>query len=87
MFMFEDSRRAIESTNIRCARRFPASREIAELFDFLQSSSRRQGKFIVQADAYVCANRTCEIGLKHAMGQPSESFLFSLEAATRNPGV
>ena len=60
---------------------------MAELFDFLQSSSRRHGKFVAQADAYVCANRTCEMGLKHAMGRPYESFLFSLEAATRNPGV
>ncbi|MEM5316408.1 FAD-binding and (Fe-S)-binding domain-containing protein [Paraburkholderia sp. JHI869] len=53
------------------------------------SATRDQKAYLenVQADAYVCANRTCEMGLKQAMDRPYESFLFSLEAATRKPGV
>jgi D-lactate dehydrogenase len=38
------------------------------------------------ADAYICANRTCEMGLNHASGRPFESFVFLLEALTRPPG-
>ena len=38
------------------------------------------------ADAYVSANRTCEMGLRHASGQSYESFVFLLEALTRPPG-
>lgn len=37
------------------------------------------------AAAYVSSNRTCEMGLRQATGQPYESFLFALEKATR-PG-
>jgi D-lactate dehydrogenase len=35
------------------------------------------------ADAYLSANRTCEMGMRHATGRPYESFIFSLEACTR----
>ncbi|SIO72057.1 D-lactate dehydrogenase [Burkholderia sp. GAS332] len=35
------------------------------------------------ADAYVCSNRTCEMGLRHVTGRPYESFVFSLEQCTR----
>ena len=35
------------------------------------------------ADAYVSANRTCEMGMRHATGRPYESFVFLLEALTR----
>ena len=35
------------------------------------------------ADAYVSANRTCEMGLRQATGMPFESFVFLLEALTR----
>jgi D-lactate dehydrogenase len=34
-------------------------------------------------DAYVCSNRTCEIGLQEATGAPYESFLIPLERVTR----
>jgi D-lactate dehydrogenase len=34
-------------------------------------------------DAHVCANRTCEIGLESATGQPYESAIQLLERATR----
>ncbi|MFI1763621.1 FAD-binding and (Fe-S)-binding domain-containing protein [Streptomyces sp. NPDC020800] len=35
------------------------------------------------AQAYLSANRTCEMGLRHATGQPYESFVFLLEELTR----
>ena len=34
-------------------------------------------------DAYVSANRTCEMGLRHATGRPYESFLYLLEELSR----
>ena len=37
-------------------------------------------------DAYLCSNRTCEIGMLAATGRDYESFVFLLEAATRPPG-
>jgi D-lactate dehydrogenase len=36
-------------------------------------------------EAYLCSNRTCEIGLQQGVGAPYESFLIPLEALTR-PG-
>ncbi|QBR02279.1 FAD-binding and (Fe-S)-binding domain-containing protein [Paraburkholderia pallida] len=56
--------------------------------ELVVSATRDQKAYLdgVQADAYVCANRTCEMGLRHAIGRPYESFVFSLEAATREPG-
>lgn len=36
-----------------------------------------------QADAYLSANRTCEMGLLHATGKPYESFVLLLERLTR----
>lgn len=35
------------------------------------------------ADAYLSANRTCEMGMRHATGRPYESFVFLLEELTR----
>jgi D-lactate dehydrogenase len=37
----------------------------------------------IGAAAHVCANRTCEIGLEQATGQPYESVVMLLEWATR----
>jgi D-lactate dehydrogenase len=37
-------------------------------------------------DAYLSANRTCEMGLRHATGRPYESFIFLLEELSR-PGM
>jgi D-lactate dehydrogenase len=34
-------------------------------------------------DAYLCSNRTCEIGMSAATGQPYQSFVFLLEEVTR----
>ena len=34
-------------------------------------------------DAYLSANRTCEMGLRHATGHPYESFIFLLEELSR----
>jgi D-lactate dehydrogenase len=36
-----------------------------------------------QAQAYLSANRTCEMGLRQATGYPYESFVFLLEELTR----
>jgi D-lactate dehydrogenase len=37
-----------------------------------------------ELDAHLCNNRTCEIGLTRATGEPYESFLFLLERSTRS---
>ncbi|MFF5538725.1 FAD-binding and (Fe-S)-binding domain-containing protein [Streptomyces cinerochromogenes] len=37
-------------------------------------------------DAYLSANRTCEIGMEHATGRPYRSVLLALERATRPAG-
>jgi D-lactate dehydrogenase len=34
-------------------------------------------------DLYLCANRTCEVGMEHATRAPYESFVFALEELTR----
>ena len=34
-------------------------------------------------DAYLCSNRTCELGMTRAIGHEYASFLFLLESATR----
>jgi D-lactate dehydrogenase len=34
-------------------------------------------------DAYLCSNRTCELGMTRAIGHDYASFLFLLESATR----
>ena len=39
------------------------------------------------AEAYLCSNRTCEIGLHQATGHPFESVLIALESATRSPAT
>ena len=38
------------------------------------------------ADAYISANRTCEMGLMHATGRPYQSFVFLLEELSRPQG-
>ncbi|MDX3236967.1 FAD-binding and (Fe-S)-binding domain-containing protein [Streptomyces sp. ME03-5709C] len=51
-------------------------------------SATREEKAVLDltpADAYLSANRTCEMGLRHATGRPYESFVFLLEELTR-PG-
>ena len=34
-------------------------------------------------DLYLCANRTCEVGMEHATHAPYESFVYALEGLTR----
>jgi D-lactate dehydrogenase len=36
-----------------------------------------------QFDAYLCSNRTCEVGMTRAIGEEYASFLYLLESATR----
>ncbi len=37
----------------------------------------------LDGDAHLCANRTCEIGLERATGEPYESFIYLLERLSR----
>lgn len=49
-------------------------------------SAVREEKAVLDAapaDAYLCANRTCEMGMRQATGRPYESFVFLLEELTR----
>ncbi|WP_329326349.1 FAD-binding and (Fe-S)-binding domain-containing protein [Streptomyces sp. NBC_01689] len=49
-------------------------------------SATRDEKVVLDqcpADAYLSANRTCEMGMRHATGRPYESFIFLLEELTR----
>jgi D-lactate dehydrogenase len=49
-------------------------------------SATREIKAVLDAhpaDAYLSANRTCEMGLRHATGRPYESFVFLLEELSR----
>ena len=49
-------------------------------------SATREVRAVLDArpcDAYVSANRTCEMGLRHATGRPYESFIFLLEELSR----
>ncbi len=49
-------------------------------------SATREVRAVLDArpcDAYLSANRTCEMGLRHATGRPYESFIFLLEELTR----
>ena len=52
-------------------------------------SATREVKAVLDAhpaEAYISANRTCEMGLRHATGRPYESFVFLLEELSR-PGA
>jgi len=50
-------------------------------------SATREVKSVLDArpaEAYLSANRTCEMGLRHATGRPYESFVFLLEELSRS---
>jgi D-lactate dehydrogenase len=52
-------------------------------------SATREIRAVLDAhpcDAYLSANRTCEMGLRHATGRPYESFIFLLEKLSRPEG-
>jgi D-lactate dehydrogenase len=53
--------------------------ELAEAATRAEAAEVRLRRF----DAYLSSNRTCEIGLERATGEPYESFVFLLERATR----
>jgi len=54
--------------------------------ELVRSATReeKQGLDETPADFYVSANRTCEMGLRHATGRPFESFVFLLERLSRH---
>jgi D-lactate dehydrogenase len=45
-----------------------------------EQAAELQGR---QFDAYLCSNRTCEVGMTRAIGEEYGSFLYLLESATR----
>jgi len=52
----------------------------------LVASATREIRAVLDArpaEAYLSANRTCEMGLRHATGRPYESFVFLLEELSR----
>ncbi|HEX4158489.1 MAG TPA: FAD-binding and (Fe-S)-binding domain-containing protein [Rhizomicrobium sp.] len=53
--------------------------------ELVRSATREEATVAraANADAYLSANRTCEMGMRHATGRPYESFVFSLEECTR----
>jgi D-lactate dehydrogenase len=53
--------------------------------EIVRSATReeKQGLDETPADAYLSANRTCEMGMNHATGKPFESFVFLLESLSR----
>jgi D-lactate dehydrogenase len=54
--------------------------------ELVKSATREEAAVArsLDADAYLSANRTCEMGMRHATGRPYESFIFSLEECTRS---
>jgi D-lactate dehydrogenase len=51
------------------------------------TSAEKAGLVDTPAQAYLSANRTCEMGLRQATGYPYESFVFLLEELTRPMGT
>jgi D-lactate dehydrogenase len=53
--------------------------------ELVRSATREEAEVArkSEADAFLSANRTCEMGMRHATGQPYESFVFTLEYCTR----
>jgi D-lactate dehydrogenase len=53
--------------------------------ELTRSATREEASEVAgkNLDLYLCANRTCEVGLEHATRPPYESFLYSLEELTR----
>jgi D-lactate dehydrogenase len=53
--------------------------------ELVRSATREEGASVAEspADIYVSANRTCEMGMRHATGKPYESFVFALERQSR----
>ena len=53
--------------------------------ELTRSATREEAREVAgrNLDLYLCANRTCEVGMEHATRAPYESFLYSLEELTR----
>jgi D-lactate dehydrogenase len=53
--------------------------------ELVRSATREERAVAVtsRADAFLSANRTCEMGMRHATGRPYESFIFLLEELSR----
>ena len=53
--------------------------------ELTRSATREEAREVAgkKLDLYLCANRTCEVGMEHATRAPYESFLYSLEELTR----
>jgi D-lactate dehydrogenase len=53
--------------------------------ELVKSATKEEAKSVSEshADAYLSANRTCEMGMHHATGKPYESYLFTLERLSR----
>mgnify|MGYP003557606851 CR=1 FL=1 len=53
--------------------------------EIVRSATWEKGASVSEApaDIYMSANRTCEMGMRHATGMPYESFVFALERQSR----
>jgi D-lactate dehydrogenase len=53
--------------------------------ELVQSATKDERESVAEkpADAYLSANRTCEMGMRLATGHPYESFVFLLENLSR----
>ena len=53
--------------------------------ELTRSATREEAGEVVgkNLDLYLCANRTCEVGMEHATHAPYESFVYALEELTR----
>jgi D-lactate dehydrogenase len=53
--------------------------------ELVRSATHDEAQSVAErsADAYFSANRTCEMGMRHATGRPYESFVFALERHSR----
>jgi D-lactate dehydrogenase len=53
--------------------------------ELVRSATREEAAVALtsSADAFLSANRTCEMGMRHATGRPYESFIFALEHCSR----
>ncbi|MEV6012520.1 FAD-binding and (Fe-S)-binding domain-containing protein [Streptomyces sp. NPDC051976] len=53
--------------------------------ELVDAATRREAEEVAARgyDAYLSANRMCELGMEHATGEPYESVLIALERATR----
>ena len=53
--------------------------------ELTRSATHDEAREVMQQDLdlYICANRTCEVGMEHATQAPYESFVYALEKLTR----